>query len=65
MEYVFFTEKTSDDSRFALIAKRIVGNRPGRMEPRAIKRRPKPYKLLMLSRVEAREEIMINGHPEK
>jgi len=58
-------EKALDDSMFTLIAKRIVGNRPGRIEPRAIKRRPKPYKLLMLPRAKARQEIMLNGHPKK
>jgi len=31
-----------------------VGNRPGRYEPRARKRRPKPYKLLQIPRHEAR-----------
>lgn len=47
-------KKPLDDLMFALIAKRIVGKRPGRMEPRAVKRRPKPYKLLMIPRAEAR-----------
>jgi hypothetical protein len=32
-----------------------VGNRPGRYEPRARKRRPKPYKLLQIPRKEARK----------
>ncbi len=32
-----------------------VGNRPGRYEPRAKKRRPKPYKLLQIPRKEARK----------
>ena len=32
----------------------IVGNRPGRTEPRAVKRRPKPYKRLQHSRAQAR-----------
>lgn len=50
---------------FMLIAQQTVGNRPGRVEPRAIKRRPKPYPLLMKTRVEAREEIRKNGHPKK
>jgi hypothetical protein len=58
-------EKAVDESMFALIAKRIVGNRLGRMEPRAIKRRPKPYKLLMLPRAEAKQDIMKYGHPKK
>ncbi len=58
-------EKEMDDQMIDLIAKRTVGNRPGRMEPRAIKRRPKPYKLLQLPRAESRCEIMKNGHPKK
>ena len=58
-------KKALDDSMFALVAKRSVGNRPGRMEPRAVKRRPKPYKLLMIPRAEAKQEIMINGHQKK
>lgn len=49
----------------ALIAQRRVGNRPGRLEPRAIKRRPKPFPLLMRPRAEARLEVMKNGHPKK
>lgn len=48
-----------------LIAQNTVGNRPGRMEPRANKRRPKPYSLLMVTRSEARESIRKNGHPKK
>ena len=58
-------KKPLDDLMFALIAKRIVGKRPGRMEPRAVKRRPKPYKLLMIPRAEARQDIMKHGHPKK
>ena len=44
----FLLKKSLDDQVFSLIAKRLIGNRPGRMEQRAVKRRPKPYKLLML-----------------
>ena len=36
------------------VAGRRVGNRPGRREPRAIKRRPKPRKLLDMPRSHAR-----------
>jgi len=35
-----------------------VGNRPGRVEPRAIKRRPKPHDLLTLPRKQARELLV-------
>ena len=48
-----------------LIAENYVGNRPGRTEPRAIKRRLKPYPLLMKPRNEARETIKKYGHPRK
>lgn len=50
---------------FALIAQQRVGNRPGRIEPRAVKRRPKPYPLLTKPRQAAREEVRRNGHPKK
>ena len=50
---------------FALIAQQRVGNRPGRIEPRAIKRRPKPYPLLTRPRDQARAEVKKNGHPKK
>jgi hypothetical protein len=50
---------------FALIAQQRVGNRPGRIEPRAIKRRPKPFPLLMKQRYIARDEIRQHGHPKK
>ena len=35
-----------------------VGNRPGRVEPRAVKRRPKPHRLLTKPRHEARAELL-------
>ena len=50
---------------FALISQQKIGNRPGRIEPRAVKRRPKPFSLLMKPREEARAEIKKNGHPKK
>jgi hypothetical protein len=37
------------------VAKHRVGNRPGRLEPRAKKRRAKPYRLLNKPRAEARK----------
>jgi Transposase DDE domain len=40
-----------------LIIQKRVGDRPDRYEPRAIKRRPKPYRLLMVSRREAKRRI--------
>ncbi len=50
---------------FILIAQRKVGNRPGRIEPRAIKRRPKPFPLLTKQRYIAQENVRKNGHPKK
>jgi hypothetical protein len=47
---------------FRLIAQLSVGNRPGRIEPRARKRRPKPYPWLKVPRAEARRQIRIHGH---
>lgn len=46
-----------------LIARRRVGKRPGRIEPRAIKRRSKPFPLLTRHRHLAREELRLHGHP--
>jgi Transposase DDE domain len=39
------------------IARHRVGARPGRYEPRACKRRPKPYPLLRVPRQQARERL--------
>ncbi len=50
---------------FVLISQRQVGNRPRRIEPRAVKRRPKPYPLLTKSRQIAREDVRKYGHPKK
>lgn len=49
----------------AMVAEQSVGNRPGRIEPRAVKRRPKPYPLLTKPRGEAREQVKKFGHPKK
>ncbi|MEK9142158.1 MAG: IS4 family transposase [Nitrospirota bacterium] len=50
---------------FVLIAQQRVGHRPGRIEPRAIKRRPKPYPLLTKPRAIASKDARNYGHPEK
>lgn len=52
-------------SLFVLMSQRKIGNRPGRVEPRAVKRRPKPYPLLMKIRPLSQQEIRQNGHPKK
>jgi hypothetical protein len=42
------------DELLLAVARHSVGNRPGRVEPRALKRRPKPYDLLNKPRDQAR-----------
>jgi hypothetical protein len=39
------------------IATHAIGDRPDRLEPRAVKRRPKPHKLLTKPRAQARAEL--------
>ena len=54
---------TEDRQRlFTLIAQRRVGHRPGRIEPRMRKRRPKPYPWLKVSRAHARQQVQKHGH---
>ena len=48
-----------------MMAQQRVGNRPGRTEPRAMKRRPKPFPLLTKSRALARQDVRRFGHPKK
>lgn len=48
-----------------LMAQQQVGKRPGRLEPRAVKRRPKAYPLLTTPRHLARENVRTYGHPAK
>ena len=50
---------------FVLIAQQRVGERPGRIEPRAVKRRPKRYPLLTKPRAQARAQVRKYGHPKK
>ena len=50
---------------FTLIAQPRVGQRPGRIEPRQRKRRPKPYPLLTKPRDLARNDIILYGHPQR
>ena len=61
---IIASEKTLS-SLFIMIAQQSVGNRPGRIEPRAIKRRPKPYPLLTKPRSVAIDEVKKNGHPKR
>jgi hypothetical protein len=48
-----------------LIAEPRVGLRPGRIEPRAIKRRANNFPLMTKPRKEARAEVREHGHPKK
>lgn len=50
------------DDLLWLIAQIRVGHRPGRLEPRARKRRPKPFPWLKVPRVEARKQIRELGY---
>jgi hypothetical protein len=46
------------EAALASMASHIVGNRPGRVEPRAIKRRPKEHALLTKPRDQARADLL-------
>jgi hypothetical protein len=46
------------DALLQTIAAHDVGDRPGRTEPRAVKRRPKPHKLLNEPREAARKRLL-------
>jgi hypothetical protein len=50
---------------FVLIAEQRVGERPDRIEPRALKRRPRPYPLMTKPRLTCRSHIQKHGHPKK
>lgn len=61
--YLAQPEPEDVQALLCLIAQRRVGQRPGRIEPRAVKRRPKPFPLLTKRRHLAREEVRRYGHP--
>jgi hypothetical protein len=46
------------DAASVSLTEHVVGNRPGRLEPRAIKRRAKPHDLLTKPRAQARAEMI-------
>jgi hypothetical protein len=58
-------DAVSINALLVLIAEPRVGLRPGRVEPRALKRRSKPFPLLTKPRPVAREEVREQGHPKK
>jgi hypothetical protein len=49
-------------AQLASLAEQTVGNRPNRVEPRAVKRRPQPLALLTKPRDEARAELLGGTH---
>ncbi len=63
--HTYHSDIAHPNELFVLIAQQTVGNRPGRIEPRAIKRRQNAYPLLTQPRSIAREGIRKNGHPKK
>ena len=54
----YLTLTWGDDAHCKPRRTQLIGNRPNRVEPRAVKRRPKPHKLLTKPRAEARAELM-------
>ncbi len=46
------------EERLRSIASHRVGDRPGRFEPREVKRRPKPHRLMTVPRCEARKLLL-------
>jgi hypothetical protein len=49
-------------SMLEAIGSHRVGQRPNRVEPRAIKRRPKPHKLLTIPRKEAQRQLLLGTY---
>ncbi|MCP4406471.1 MAG: IS4 family transposase, partial [Gammaproteobacteria bacterium] len=58
-------EAASVNAILVLIGEPRVGLRPGRMEPRALKRRTNRFPLLTKPREEARAEVREHGHAKK
>ncbi|UCD58050.1 MAG: hypothetical protein JSV16_02745 [Candidatus Hydrogenedentota bacterium] len=46
------------EAELANLTGHLIGKRPGRVEPREVKRRPKPHDLLNKPRAEARAELL-------
>lgn len=59
---ILHNDATHTSEFFRLLAQLTVGGRPGRIEPRARKRRPKPYPWLKVPRAEAHRQIRTHGH---
>ena len=50
--------RAMDQLLLQVLARRVVGERPDRYEPRAVKRRPKPHRLLLEPRARARQRML-------
>lgn len=59
------TQQLLIDAQLRSMASQRVGNRPGRVEPRAVKRRPKPYRLLTIARAAAQALLRKGIDPYK
>ena len=58
-------DSDSLDVLLRLIAQSKIGHRPGRIEPRVVKRRPKPFPAMRQPRECLRENVKQYGHPKK
>jgi len=65
LHYLESYAQISYEKLLRLIAKKVIGDRGGRIEPRALKKRPNAYSLLMKPRKIAQKEVLKNGHPKK
>lgn len=65
VQHLRYADEDISEELCMMMAEQRVGNRPGRIEPRAVKRRPKPFPLLMKPRDAARTEVIKYGHPKK
>ena len=59
------TEVLMTSTQIESLTSQIVGQRPNRVEPRAVKRRPKPIRLLNIPREEARALLLRGIDPYK
>jgi hypothetical protein len=63
---LLFAEATAKDALlealYSTLCAHRVGQRPDRVEPRAVKRRPKPHPLLTIPRNQARKQLRRGQH---
>ena len=59
------TQRVLMNTELVSIASQTVGNRPGRVEPRAVKKRPKAYRLLTMIRKQAQSLLRRGIDPYK